>query len=333
MEWHKIIRKLQVDISSYCNAKCPGCARNKQGGDTKDFLSLNHFDVDIWNRLVEHDINGIELESLRLNGNWGDAGMHPQLPQMMEKFILHHPRTSIFIATNGGMQTTQWWEKLGHIMSASASHNVVFALDGLEDTNHIHRRNVRYNKVIENIQAFVKGNGIANIVFTVFDHNQHQIDDIIQLGKDLGCFEVQIRRSFKSYMPVKTDTENYAVTSAWEKQDYDVMVNDVEPISKLLPYEQVETKDTKCPWYNEGEVQIDPWHNVWPCCHISCNRFYDFNDDVRIVKEIGFDKFNLKHQSLREILDSNYYNKTLDEAVKDASWKVCRENCDVHIDK
>lgn len=332
MNWHKNIRKIQVDLTSYCNARCPGCHRNVDGGAKKDFLSLNHFDVDIWNRLVQQDLKDVKLESLALNGNWGDCGMHPDLPSMMETFINHHPKTSIFIATNGGMQSVQWWKQLGNVLSKSAIHKVWFALDGLADTNHIYRRNVKYDKVIQNIEGFVKGNGFANIIFTVFDHNIHQIDDVIKLAKDLGCFSIKIRKSFKEKMNVKTDTEDYVVTSDYNKDQIEIILNDFDPISNNKPYILTELQSTNCPWYNEGEVQIDPWGNVWPCCHISCSRFED-SPEINIIKEMGFNNFNLHHASLKEILDSTYYNKTLSDAVKCGTWEVCRQSCDIQIDK
>ena len=332
MDWQNSIRKLQIDITSYCNAKCPGCARNISGDQTVDFLKLSHFDVNIWNRLVKDDLKDTRVESLTLNGNWGDCGMHPKLPIMLKTFIEYHSRTAIFLATNGGMHDEQWWKELGNVLKDSASHVVAFALDGLEDTNHIYRRNVNYAKVINNIKAFISGKGRAQLIFTVFDHNKHQIGDIVNLGKDLGCAEVKIRKSFKESMHVKSNSQEYVVTSDYNKPDLLYIVNDVDEISKQSPYDYTETFGTSCPWYNLGEVQIDPWHNVWPCCHISNNQFYN-NEEISIVKTLGLDNFNLRNNSLKEILSSTYYNKTLSNAVKCGTWEVCRQSCDIQIDK
>ena len=328
MQWQNSIRKLQIDITSYCNAKCPGCARNIAGGNTVDFITLNHFDVDIWDRLVKQDLQNTSIESLTLNGNWGDCGMHPHLPDMLKTFITHHKKTAIFLATNGGMHNQQWWEQLGNVLKESASHIVAFALDGLEDTNHVYRRNVNFSKVVDNIKAFVKGNGRAQIVFTVFDHNQHQIDDIVKLGKDLGCAEVKIRKSFSDSMQVKTNNEDYTITSKYTESDILYVVNEVDEISVEKPYDYTKTKDTKCPWYNLGEIQIDPWHNVWTCCHISNQRFYN-NLEASTVRDIGLEKFNLANKNLKEILSHNYFSTTVRDAVDQGSWDVCKRTCDV----
>ena len=327
MKWQTNIRRLQIDITSYCNAKCPGCARNINGNETVDFLKLNHFDVEIWNRLATDDLKDTRLETLTLNGNWGDCGMHPYLPDMLQTFIDNHPNTAIFLATNGGMHKTSWWEKLGNVLSKSASHIVAFAVDGLKDTNHLYRRNINFDKVVANIKSFVKGNGRAQIVFTVFDHNKHQINEIIALGKELGCAEVRIRKSFDEYMEVITDSETYAVTSNYDKDDILYIVNEVDEISKPVPYKYAEEQKTKCPWYNVGEIQIDPWGNVWPCCHISNIQFDNDKSTYKITN--NKDKFNLRNNNLKTILGNEYFNVTLNNAVRCGTWQVCKDSCDV----
>ena len=51
MHWSQNLRKLHVDLTSYCNAKCPACARNLNGGPTTPGLALEHFEVDVWRRV------------------------------------------------------------------------------------------------------------------------------------------------------------------------------------------------------------------------------------------------------------------------------------------
>ena len=54
---------------------------------------------------------------------------------------------------------------------------VIFAIDGLEDTNHLYRVNTNFNKIMENAKAFINAGGIARWDFIAFAHNEHQIEE------------------------------------------------------------------------------------------------------------------------------------------------------------
>lgn len=343
MYWDKSLRKLQVDLTSYCNAKCGACARNFRGGETVDWLKLEHFDVDLWNRLVSEDTRGIRLEKLTLNGNWGDPGMHPHLPEMMKTFIEHHPECTTYIATNGSMHAPDWWKQLGEILFNGPNHLVQFAMDGLEDTHHLYRRNTDFQRLKENIKAFAE-TGRAQIIFTLFDHNIHQIEQVKQLAEDLGCITFRTRLSHSSRVHIETTDEDYLITTDNTNRDLiqnvSLPANDFKPkgLIKDRASETV-TDDTECPWYNQGEIQIDPWANVWPCCHISMwgpgiknvNKPIDFDMNAMRKKHGVFN--NLKRNNLMEILSHTWYNKDIPDAVENASWQMCIKSCDVGCKK
>ena len=63
------VHKLQFDITSYCNARCGACVRNKDGGETEPELALKHFDMNLWKRLCTEDTKGWYIGQLALNGN------------------------------------------------------------------------------------------------------------------------------------------------------------------------------------------------------------------------------------------------------------------------
>jgi len=334
MDWKNNIRKLQIDLSSYCNAKCGSCIRNIYGDKTIPTLRLSHFDIELWNRLFIEDLVDITLEKLSLNGNWGDPCMHPKLPQMMETILKYHPTMHISIATNGSMHTPDWWEKLG-IAMANNPNSVDFAIDGLEDTHSIYRRGTDFNKIILNMKAFIKGGGYASWMMTEFDHNCHQIDEAIKLAKEYGCGEFNLRQSHGYDMLIKSDTEEYKITV----NNCSGKTLEVNFYESRLSTRFTEKKDTICPWYNEGEIQIDPWGYVHPCCHISGNS----NPDVRVIgdknKELDdlfpYAEINKKHgefnnlhdNSLLDIISHTWYTTELSNAVAERTWEVCTNSC------
>ena len=91
--------------------------------------------------------------------------------------------------------------------------------------------------------------------------------------------------------------------------------------------------ETKCPWYNEGEIQIDPFGTVWPCCHVSLygvnlsKQSLKTNCDETIIERRT--ENSLFKYSLQEILSNDWYNHHLDTIVKEAKWEVCKRSCGV----
>lgn len=363
--WYRQVHKLQVDMTSYCNARCGACIRNIDGGETRPGLKLTHFDVDVWKRMATVDTKGWWIRELSLNGNWGDTMMHPHLVEMLEIWITAHPETFISIATNGSMRSTKFWAELAKALRQTAHHKIDFAVDGMEDTHHIYRRKTSFSKLTENIKSFCDAGGNGNIQMTMFEHNKHQIEEVKELARELGIRQFTARRSFTGdeRLIIKDGDEEYTIkgyypTGIDEHQNYsppelqiDFEEND-RPMSDIRDSIWMEVNaqfeelymnysPSKCPWKNEGKVQIDPWGTVWPCCHIStyggsgASEFMsiakDFNQEASDIDLIanGQQENNLHNKSLADILRNDWFNETVDNAVENADWSVCRSNCGV----
>jgi MoaA/NifB/PqqE/SkfB family radical SAM enzyme len=337
--WADSLCEIQVDITTHCNASCPSCARNFRGGDKYPGLPLDHFPLDIWKRFAAWDTKTLTISKLTLNGNWGDAMMHPNLVEMIQVWTECHPESFINIATNGSLRSHKFWYDLGSILSKT-THRLEFAVDGLADTHSIYRRGTDFEKLSNNIKSFIDGGGYAQPVITVFHHNEHQIDDIVKYCQDLGCQAVEIRPSMNKNMHVETSTESFYITApnnierkeiVW--QEYPV----TESYEKSWPVTESKRKNTKCPWYNRAEIQIDPWARVWPCCHISNigKRVKDRDFDVKEFDTVGAvatEFNNLEDNSLLEILDNKWYTNTVPDTIYgDNPWMVCKKSCDVHM--
>ena len=337
MDWSKNIRRLQIDLSSYCNAKCGACMRNEYGDKTRPGLKLSHFDIKVWDRLFRVDLANIKLEEVTLNGNWGDACMHPKLPEMLKIMTKYHPKTHIIIATNGSMHTPGWWKKLGMAVSTNPNR-LVFAVDGLEDTHAIYRRGTDFNKIMLNMKAVIDGGGHVTWMMTEFDHNRHQVDESIERAKAMGVGGFRLRQSHGTNLLIKSATEEYIITtSECSGKSIDIHITDT-----LFGKEELQLpagNTGRCPWFNVGEIQIDPWGYVHPCCHISLLS----NTNIRVVgakNQKLDDKFpytettkrhgefnNLHHNSLLDILEHTWYTKELADATEKRTWDVCTINC------
>lgn len=338
-----LVESIQLDVTSYCNAKCGSCGRNRDGGDIQPWLELTHLDVEFWDRFLSGlDKEKYQIKRLHFNGNWGDAILHPQLIDVIKIFRKHYPKSIVTIPTNGSARSLEWWEELASVLDNSEYYSEVqFAIDGLEDTHSIYRRNTDYNKIINNIKTFVNAGGIAQAVITVFDHNIHQVDDIVQIARDIGCANVFIRPSHEDVMHIRTETENYDITAELARLTvtdknwkYNNVLNrsywlkDLNTILKRGSELSLTHVDSKCPWIERVSIQIDSWGNVWPCCHIGNRAIHAGFKDAAEYKEL-YGTNNLNNYSLDEILANNWFTKSLPQSLESNPWTVCKQICGV----
>lgn len=91
----------------------------------------------------------------------------------------------IIISTNGSGRNTKWWIKLASLLKAIDI--VEFAVDGLEDTNHIYRVNADWQSIINGMKT-LREHSDCNIGwrYIVFEHNYHQIDTAKALAKEFN---------------------------------------------------------------------------------------------------------------------------------------------------
>ena len=333
MDWQKTRHILQFDLTSHCNAKCGNCVRNVKGGDNLPGLPLHHFDVSLWKRIAKVDTKSMHITELRFNGNWGDVLMHPHIIEMIDYWLQYHPETRFHISTNGSMRTEKFFVEIANVLNKSNRHVIDFAVDGLEDTHSIYRRNTNFNKLIKNIKAFTQANGNARMVTTVFQHNVHQLEEIKQLAKDIGCSSARHRHAMSDIAELHDAPTIHAVKNWKDRHYYFVKEKFTEPPRKRGIVNKITDTDykTKCPWYNTKEIQIDPWGRVWPCCVISENQGFLYEDnspDIPYVFKHIESQVDLNKKLLLQTLSSKWFSG-LEDKIWNAEYKACRKTCGV----
>ena len=173
---------LHLEPTDACNAACPQCAREVDQTFDKD--NLHHLTVSQINKLL---IPGTikQLDKMFMCGDYGDPAAGKHTLEIYKHFRSLNSKITLGMNTNGGLRTQSWWENLANILNKKLDY-VVFSIDGLEDTNHIYRVNVNWDKVIKNAQAFISAGGSAHWDMLVFEHNEHQIEECEKLARKLG---------------------------------------------------------------------------------------------------------------------------------------------------
>lgn len=258
------IKRVHLEISSVCNARCPGCPRSLFGyphnnGYIEHNMTLNEAKV-IFKDIIK------QLTHVRINGNFGDAVSNNDTPAIVEWMFEQNPSLYIQISTNGSAQNAKFWERLGKTNVA-----VEFCIDGLENTHSIYRQDTDFNKIILNAETFIAAGGVATCKMVIFDHNRHQIDEVkkLVLGKSFLRFTAipNSREQFSSYdkkgnlAHVIHFTEPTIFKELNVRNNTDVLLEDI-----------IKNKTVKscinCVTKSLSEIYISSVGDVYPCCFL-----------------------------------------------------------------
>ena len=137
---------------------CPLCARETD----KDFRKDRQHHLDMYKIMKVFDADKIEqLDKMFMCGNYGDPAASSESKSILSYVRSVNSSIVLGMNTNGGMQARYWWADLANILYKPRDY-VVFSIDGLEDTNHIYRRKVNWDRVMENAETFIAAGGNAH---------------------------------------------------------------------------------------------------------------------------------------------------------------------------
>lgn len=193
-----IIDTLDTEITNRCNAACPLCPRTGTFNGLAEFMDRSGpLDVDpkIFDKIFTSE-KGKNIKRVTYCGNYGDPCVHPQAMEIFKK-CESYGVTLQKIDSNASMRNPSWWAELGSIKGMEVN----FAIDGLEDTNHLYRVNTKWDKIMANAEAFIKAGGIAHWVFIVFKHNEHQVEQARELSRKMGFKRFASKETVRQYLP------------------------------------------------------------------------------------------------------------------------------------
>jgi sulfatase maturation enzyme AslB (radical SAM superfamily) len=194
-----------------------------------------------------------QLTEISINGNFGDIIMNKNAPAIVKYFKETNPEVTIYIDSNGGGGSKTFWQQLARL-----GCTVRFSIDGLEDTNHLYRVNVQWERLVKNAQAFIEAGGNAHWDMLVYQHNQHQVDECEQLARDMGFKWFRVKVSRRSF------TDRLLAPLGWQTP-------------------QVNQGHIECRALAEQSLYIDAQGRASPCCWLG-SRQSDFIDDFEKIQ-------------------------------------------------
>ena len=183
------IKQVHVEPSQKCQASCPMCDRNKNGGEVNQYLTNADLSLEDVKKIFPKPFVK-QLHNMYFCGNHGDPIFCPELYEICKWLKEVNPSISLSITTNGGARGVAWWTKIAKVVN-----QVIFSVDGLEDTNHLYRQGVAWKNVEANMEAFCDAGGKAIWTFLVFRHNEHQVEEARGWAKMIGVQEFIVKKS------------------------------------------------------------------------------------------------------------------------------------------
>jgi len=201
---------VELEISTNCPIGCPACPRNIYD---KKLWNTGFTDVDLLKKfLVETNYS-----KYIFCGAYGDALYHPKLIEIIN-FMIKHDK-SFMIETNGSYRKENFWEQLSKVNWNPKKHVFVFSIDGLEDTNHIYRKNSDWNSIIKGIKYLISvpkdTRPYMMWKYLVFPYNVHQIDQARELSKKLEFDEFKPYKSLRQYDKLWFENEQERRAIEW----------------------------------------------------------------------------------------------------------------------
>lgn len=198
------IQAVHLEITDTCNAACPMCARNINGGEDNPQLPKTELSLEDCKKIFKPEFIA-QLKRMYMCGNYGDPISAKDTLEVFQYFRENNSSMNLSMYTNGSAKKPEWWAKLARVLGKNS--HVVFSLDGLEDTNHLYRQNTIWSKIMENTQAFIDAGGRARWDFIVFAHNEHQVEEAEQLSRRMGFEKFQFKKSARFFSNVSGMTK------------------------------------------------------------------------------------------------------------------------------
>ena len=353
---YNTIDEYQLEITTNCNASCPQCPRNELGGKLNPYMDLVNLPRDVIDRAFTSELCG-RLRQVFFCGSYGDPIVHPEFLDILRDFRRKSPTLWLYVHTNGGAHNTDYWREMAEIMNGYGQ--VDFGIDGLEDTLHLYRKHVDYNKVIENAQAFIDSGGRAMWQMIVFKHNEHQVGQAEQIATDMNFFKFLARKTGRFFhhgeerelesWPVnnmKGETEYYLeppVNDEWRNQSVIKLPELKKQYKDLQQY--FKTTDIHCDSLHGKKVAMNAQGVLLPCNFFNHNlydaRFRDGtlpgankghtvdgkNQVTEFLNQYGLDNLSIHHYTIEEIFENAFWSDLVDSWTGENRIFECAMTC------
>ena len=172
-----------IELTNACNLKCPLCPTTNKMKREIGFLSMENF-IKI--------IDQLKGKVKKINfGYAGEMSLNPDMHKMIKYARMHG--FEVHVSDNGTSDKTK------ELIEADPTE-IYFALDGTSKATHEeYRRGSNFEDALRHIKELcywkkkLHSKTKIYLQFIVMKHNEHEIPEIINLAKDLGVDQLDLK--------------------------------------------------------------------------------------------------------------------------------------------
>lgn len=345
------IRKIHLEVTQKCQAACPMCDRNQNGGELNPHINLDELSIEDCHKIFPPEFIS-QLTSMYMCGNLGDPVIAKDTLAIFKYFRKHNATMWLSMNTNAGAKSSDWWSELATTFANKGA--VIFSVDGLQDTNHIYRQNVNWGIVENSMKSFIAAGGKARWDFLIFEHNQHQVEEAREMSVAMG---------FEKFVAKKTG--RFVTSSINQKEEHvSTNRNGEETVVLRKPLIQYQNSALKtqgklldkygtmdnyfdlaainCKVKDDGNLFITAEGLVMPCCWTAGRMYKWWLDDPkieqiwRIIEAVGGKAKLDARNGLESVFSTGIFDLIEDSwalpSCKDGKLKVCATKCGIEYD-
>ena len=300
---------------------CGNCSRNIGGVEVNPHMPLGHMDLKTWKNLFTTSVVD-NVNELIFNGSYGDPLMNPILVEALEYAASED--IQIMIHTNGGVGMPEEYVALANVLKKfKQPSGITWSIDGLEDTNHLYRRGVIWERIMNNAKAFIQAGGKARWRMLVFDHNAHQLEECEQLSKDMGFLKFDVNGGF-AFTALNSMVDGAIEKFKANKKDKARVIKydskHLDHVERIKIIKDFSKTTISCKWKNKRKVQISHTGEVLSCCYLLSERWPKNPDNPYSQDKITWP--NVNDRSLTDIIEG-------EELLMPSKnrFKICEVTC------
>lgn len=342
------IKAIHLEVTDKCNASCPQCARNKNGGPENPNLPKSELSLEDVKTILPPSFVA-DLKRLYMCGNFGDPMMARDTLEIFKYLREENANMTLSMNTNASARTKDWWRELANIYGEKG--NVKFGIDGLKDTHHLYRKGTDFERIIDNAEAFIGAGGHAIWEFIIFRHNEHQIEEARELALKIGFKEFRVKKTgrffsntkskVKDKLPVLDEKENilyYLEMPTGEGLKNKSLSKEKSLIENFGSIDNYLNKTkVNCKVIDESSLYVSSEGLIFPCCW-TANQLYLWYQDVGnnpvwnlINSNGGKDAIQGKKNSLNKIINGKTFQAIKESwscnSIEEGKLKVCAKTC------